>query len=197
MQIHFLSFSHPYMPWAQKITQASDTLTILQPSGRRKESSGNFRKNAPNTATYIPRVKQGEMWSTHSKVLSNWKSGPAVWYACPPKAHVLKAWSPAGGAVDVCALFISRPRGSGVCWEELYQVGHAFVGYVFPRLFPSVFPRPCEGSSAWSHPSTMMLCLTTDCKNWGQVTKGRNPWDWAKRVPLNCVCVTGEVLMDQ
>lgn len=120
------------MPWSQKITQASDTLTILQPSGRRKESSGNFRENAPNTATYIPRVKHGEMWYTHSKVLSDWKSGPAVWYACPPKARVLKAWSPGGGAVGVCALFISRPQGRGVWREELYQVDVPLWGVCFP-----------------------------------------------------------------
>lgn len=121
------------MPWPQKITQAPDTLTTLQPSGRRKESTGNFWENAPNTATYIPWVKHGKMWSTHSEVLSNWKSGPVVWYVCPPKSHVLTVWSPAGGAVDVCALFISRPEGGGACERNYIRCD---AGCVFPRLFP-------------------------------------------------------------
>lgn len=145
-------------------------LSTPQPSGRRKESTGNFREMHP-TLLLIPTSKTWKMCSTHSKVLSNWKSGPVVWYACPPKAHVLTVWSPAGGAVDVCALFISRPEGGGAC-ERNYIRWDA--GCVFPLLFPVCLFASMRRQVCRSHPSIMMPCLTTDCKKWGQVTKERN-----------------------
>lgn len=175
------------MPWSQKIIRALDTLTMLQPSERRKESSGNFQKNASNTASYIPLVKQGKMWSTHSKVLSNWKSGPAVWYECPPKAHVLKVLFPAGGAVGVCALIISRPYGSGAWWEEFYQVGRWVC--VSPALSCLSFCFHVKAVLPDHTPPLLCSASPQTAKKWDQVTKERNLWDWAKRISLNCVWV--------